>query len=172
MSDRPEAETERETLSEVDTAALDPAQQEAVTLLQEVCAASGLDCRPVVRGMQASYLHLELVGEDVRATWGRSGAGLDALQYLCNLILSHRVGSEVRVVLDADNYRERRAVLLRQRARDLAEEVKARNEEAELEPLPAHERRIIHKVLSEDPDIYTYSEGDEPDRRIIIAPRR
>jgi spoIIIJ-associated protein len=165
-------------LNDAESAATDGAivlntdQRVALTLMQEVCAASGLDASPVVRKRQGPYLHIDLVGSDARTTWGRFGPSLDALQFLCNLILSHRNGSDVRLVLDADNYRERREAILKQRAIELAKEVKARNEEAELEPLPAHERRIIHSALADDAGVSTYSEGDEPDRRVIIAPRR
>jgi spoIIIJ-associated protein len=127
---------------------------------------------PALRGVQPPYLHIELVGADVKATWGRYGQALDALQFLANLLFARRLRSELRLALDADGYRERRANSLRERALDLAREVKARQEEAELEPLPPHERRIIHTALAEDPDIYTYSEGDEPDRRIVISPKK
>lgn len=164
--------TEPEGSGGIEIAALNEDQQTALNLMNDVCAASGMDCHPVVTGLQGPYLHIELTGSDVRATWGRMGQSLDALQFLCNLILSHRIGSDVRIVLDADNYRERRSEALRQKALELAREVKARNEEAELEPLPAHERRIIHTALADDPDVSTYSEGDEPDRRIVITPRR
>jgi spoIIIJ-associated protein len=132
----------------------------------------GAEVRPVVRAIQGSYLHIELVGSDVGATWGRSGQALDALQFLANMILSRNRGSDVRLMLDADDYRARRAEALSIRAIELAREVKARNEEAELEPLPAHERRIIHSALADDPDISTYSEGDEPGRHVVISPRR
>jgi spoIIIJ-associated protein len=98
------------------------------------------------------------------------GQGLDALQLLCNMILPRHMETDVRLMLDAEGYRGRRAESLRQRAVDLAKEVKERNQEAELEPLPAHERRIIHAALSDDPDVSTYSEGDEPHRRIVISP--
>jgi spoIIIJ-associated protein len=155
----------------MDLSTLSADEQTALAFMEEVCAATGQAVRPVVRTTQGHYLHIDLVGDDVRATWGRMGQSLDALQFLCNLILSRRISSDVRIVLDADNYRERRAELLQQRAMDLANEVKSRREEAELEPLPAHERRIIHSALADDPDIRTYSEGDEPDRRVVISPR-
>ena len=100
------------------------------------------------------------------------GQALDALQLLANNILARRTDTDVRMILDADGYRERRAEALRARAREIAKEVKQRNEEAELEPLPPHERRIIHTALADDPDIRTYSEGDEPGRRVVISPRR
>ena len=86
------------------------------------------------------------------------------------MIVPRHSETDVRLMLDAEGYRGRRADALRQRALDLAREVKERNQEAELEPLPAHERRIIHAALSEDPNVSTYSEGDEPHRRIVISP--
>jgi spoIIIJ-associated protein len=164
------ANVAEETL--VDTATLNADQQIALTLMEEICASSGMEARAVVRSLQKPYMNIELLGESIRATWGRVGQGLDALQFLCNTILSRRVSTDVRLLLDAEGYRERRAESLRIRALELAEEVKSRNQEAELEPLPAHERRIIHAVLADDPDISTYSEGDEPARRVVISPRR
>jgi spoIIIJ-associated protein len=157
---------------ELEPEALPQDQRVALEVMTEICEASQMEMRPVVRHVQPPYLHIELVGGDVRQTWGRYGQALDSLQFLANLILSRRIRSDVRVVLDADSYRERRANALRARALELAREVTERQEEAELEPLPPHERRIIHTALAGHPDIMTYSEGDEPDRRIVISPRR
>ena len=156
----------------VETQPLTVDQQTAMELLQEVCAHSGQTMEPILRSIQGQYLSIDLVGPEVAGTWGRHGQALDALQFLCNLILSRKIRSDVRLMLDAAEYRQRRADLLIQRARDLAAEVRERNEEAELEPLPAHERRIIHAALLDEPDIETYSEGDEPHRHIVIAPKK
>src|SRR5579862_5115314 len=131
-------------------------QRIAFTLVQEFCEASGLGARAVVRTVQKPYISIEILGGDVRSTLGKYGQGLDALQFLLNTVIVRRVTTEVRLLLDAEGYRVRRADALRQRALDLAEEVKLRKEEAELEPLPAHERRIIHAALADDPDISTY----------------
>lgn len=146
-------------------------QQIAMQLMEEICKRLPQDVRPVAHEMQGCYFYVELVGEDAKRFWGRSGKSLDALQFIANNILVRRVRGELRLVLDADGYRERRAEALRARALELAREVKEKNQEAELEPLPPHERRIIHKALADDPDIRTYSEGEEPDRRIIISPK-
>ena len=80
-------------------------QRTALALMGEVCAATGQDVTPVVRAVSGVYLYMDLTGEDVRMTWGRMGQSLDALQFLCNLILSRRIRSDVRMMLDADNYR-------------------------------------------------------------------
>ena len=118
----------------IDPATLKPDQQTAYTLMEGICASTGQGVRPRVRAIQGVYMHVDLVGDDVRATWGRMGQSLDALQMLANMILSRRVGSDVRLMLDADNYRERRAETLRGIAQEYAREVKDRNQEAEMDP--------------------------------------
>jgi spoIIIJ-associated protein len=155
----------------IDDEALNEQQRIALQLMNEICDRLPHDVRPVGREMQGCYFYVELVGEDAQRFWGHAGKSLDALQFIANNILVRRVRGELRLVLDAGGYRERRAAVLRARALELAQEVKAMNQEAELEPLPPHERRIIHKALADDPDVRTYSEGEEPDRRIIISPR-
>jgi spoIIIJ-associated protein len=77
----------------------------------------------------------------------------------------------VRIVLDADNYRARREEALTKQAMDLAAQAVEAGQEAELEPLSAYERRIIHNALADHPEVTTYSEGEEPRRRVIIAPK-
>ena len=162
---------EREESPVVPEETLNPDQLLALNFMQGLCTASGLGAQAVVRSAQKPYLQIEIVGENVRQTLGRQGQTLDALQFLCNTVLAHRVSSDVRLMLDAEGYRARRAATLIERARELAREVRERNQEAELEPLPAHERRIIHNALLDEPGIMTYSEGDEPERHIVIAPR-
>ena len=143
----------------------------ALEVIRELCEVSGLAMRPEIRGVDGSYLKIELVGDDGARIFGEHGRMLDALQFVSNLIISRKLGPGVRVLLDAGGYRERRLKKLTELVKEYAAEVKARHEECEIDSLPPHERRIIHKLLSEDPDVLTYSEGEEPDRRIIIAPR-
>ncbi len=150
---------------------LDAREHGAFEVMEEMCRATGLEVRPEPRGRHVPYLDIELVGPDAADTLGRHGHTLDAFQYLANLIIGRRVGPEVRVILDAGDYRARRAETLIQLAADYAKQVKELQQECELDPLPAHERRIIHNALSGDPEIRTYSEGDDPDRRVIIAPK-
>ncbi len=167
----PEAASEA-TLSEHDPASLKPDAQEAFSLMQEVCEAMGSEIHPVVTSVKGDYMTIDLSGGDAAETWGKAGRSLDALQFLCNLLLARRVQSHLRLSLDADNYRERRAFALTEKAREIAQLVKDGDEEAVMEALPAHERRIVHSALMEDEDIETYSEGEEPNRRIVIAPKR
>ena len=146
-------------------------EAQALEILTEICQRSGLAISAEPKARHEPYLDVELVGDDAAWSFGRHGTSLDALQYLCNLIIGRRVGPDVRLILDAADYRNRREESLRKLAMEIAEEVLARQEEAELDPLPAHERRIIHNALMEISGIRTYSEGDDPDRRVIIAPK-
>jgi len=101
---------------------------------------------------------------------GRRGQTLDALQLLCYRAASMGVSERKRVTLDAAGYRERRRALLQEEA-EIAAQRAARNGEAvRLEPMSASERRMVHEVLKDRSDVETYSEGDEPDRRIVVAP--
>src|ERR1051326_8882093 len=124
-------------------------EAQALEILSEICTRSGLAISAEPKARHEPYLDVNVVGEDAAWSFGRHGSSLDALQYLTNLIVGRRVGPDVRLILDAADYRNRREESLRQLAMDIANEVKARQEEAELDPLPAHERRIIHNALLE-----------------------
>ena len=148
---------------------LEPRERAAYDVLADICQAMALDIRPEARAVNPPYIEIELVGADAEAAYGRHGKSLDALQYLANLIIGRKVG-DVRVLLDAADYRARRTTALEKLAHEYAALVRDRQEECELDPLPAHERRIIHNALLNEAGIRTYSEGDDPDRRVIIAP--
>lgn len=170
-ADPDDASVTAEPMEGIEVSELGAREQGAFEVMEEICEATGLQLRPIVHGVNGQYVEIELVGEDAALSFGRNGKSLDALQYLANLIIGRRVGSDVRVLLDAANYRERRTETLINLARELAATVKERQEECELDPLPAHERRIIHNALLDDEGVRTYSEGDDPDRRVVIAPR-
>lgn len=101
---------------------------------------------------------------------GRRGQTLDALQLLCYRAASMGVTDRKRVTLDAAGYRERRRELLEEEAEIAAERAARKGEAVRLEPMSASERRMVHEVLKDRRDVETYSEGDEPERRIVVAP--
>jgi len=121
-------------------------------------------------------------GEEVRATVsggdlgvliGRHGQMIDSLQYLANAMAHRALGEERRrIVLDAAGYRARRASALDSLARRTAEQASATGRRVELEPMSAVERRIVHEVLKDDPEVTTASEGTEPNRYVVVVPRR
>lgn len=146
--------------------------RQVTEFVQNLLDTGPLQVQVVLRGMHARYADLELVGRDVAYLVGKNGEVIDSLQYLLNMIISRRVHPQARLVIDGGGWRRRREERLRNQVMVIALEVKQRGEEAVLPPMPAHERRIIHNVLKDDPEVNTYSEGDEPNRRVIISPRK
>jgi spoIIIJ-associated protein len=92
------------------------------------------------------------------------------MQYLMNIIAGRTLDNGVRTIIDGADYRHKREEALVKLARGIAKEVKARGEEAVLDALPAFERRIVHKTLADIEGVTTYSEGEEPNRKVVIAP--
>jgi len=113
-----------------------------------------------------------LDGDNVGLFIGRHGQTIDAVQHLAQRIVFPEGPSSVRVVIDANGYRERRAETLRGDADDAADEAVATGRRIELDPLPPSERRIVHEHLRDREDVETHSEGDEPERYLVITPLR
>lgn len=111
-------------------------------------------------------------GNDLGILIGKHGQTLDALQYLTNLTANRDAESKVRIVLDVEDYRQRRTDTLNRLANRMADNVKRRGEKVVLEPMSSNERKIIHMALQDDQRIVTYSEGEEPYRKIVIALKR
>ncbi len=138
-------------------------------LLAEIADGLGLEVEVEVE-QTAEALTGRLEGDDVGLFIGRRGQTIDAVQHLAQRIVFHDGPSPVRVVIDADGYRERRAEALRADADDAADEVVQTGRAVELDPMPASERRVVHEHLRDRDDVETHSEGDEPDRYLVIAP--
>ena len=115
---------------------------------------------------------LEILSGEPATIIGKHGQTIDAIQYLVGVITNKQLPEKVRVVVDVEGYRSRREEALTNQAHYLASQVRETGEEAVLEPLHANERRIIHSALADDPDVYTYSEGEEPDRHVVISPKK
>lgn len=163
------ASSDEEVSSEGPVATQEDADQ-LIGFLNEIIEAGGLNAEVSLGSLHGKYINLELTGRDVSYLVGKRGEVLNALQYLGNVISSRQLGNGVRVVLDGNNFRKVREDKLTAQAHEIAEQVKANGMEAVLDPLPAFERRLVHQALSEYPGVVTYSEGEEPNRKIVIAP--
>jgi len=130
-----------------------------------------LNLQAVLRGTHGRYVEIEMVGRDVSVLIGKNGEVINALQFLLNLMVPKATGLDARIVLDGMGWRRRRTERLRNQVIAIANEVKKRREEAVLPPMPPHERRIVHQTLKDDPEVITYSEGEEPNRYVVISPR-
>jgi spoIIIJ-associated protein len=138
-------------------------------LLEEIRDGLRLDVRVEVEE-QEGLLIGRLEGEDLGLFIGRRGQTIDAVQHLAQRIVFPEGPSSVRVMIDADGYRERRAATLCADAEEAAEEAVQSGGPVELEPMPASERRIVHEYLRERGGVETHSEGDEPERRLVVSP--
>lgn len=117
-------------------------------------------------------LLINIEGDNMGALIGYRGETLDALQYLTSLIHNKDKEEYCRVTLDTENYRKKREQTLVRLAKRLAGKVQHSGSKVTLEPMNPFERRVIHFALQDDRFVTTYSEGEEPNRRIIIAPKR
>lgn len=114
---------------------------------------------------------LNIVGPDQGILIGKRGQTLDALQFILNLIVNKDLTERRRILLDAGGYRLRREKSLTDMALRLARRALEERVQIALEPMNPAERRIIHIALADDPDVETFSEGEEPERKVIISPR-
>lgn len=139
--------------------------------LARIVELMGLDAEVALDPRPDGTIRLEIRGDETDVVIGRQGSTINALQYLVGLMTHHHAGYRVRVVVDTGGYRDQREEALRELARTFAQQVKETGQEAVLDALHSYERRIIHTALADDPDVTTYSEGEEPDRRVVITPR-
>ena len=123
----------------------------------------------VVSGKEGTLIHLK--GEDLGILIGRRGQTLDALQYLVNIVANRHSNTFIRVILDAENFRERRRKTLEDLALRLANRVMKTGKDVLLEPMSPQERKIFHSQLQDHPKVKTLSKGDEPNRRVVISLR-
>lgn len=114
---------------------------------------------------------INITGDDLGILIGRRGDTLDALQFLLNLIINKNFEKRIKVYLDIEDYRKKRENTLNNLALRLADKVKRTGRKVVLEPMNPHERRIIHIALQEEKGITTYSEGEEPYRKVVIVPK-
>lgn len=115
---------------------------------------------------------VNLKGEDLGILIGRRGETLDSMQFLMNLFINRSSENYRKVILDIEDYRKKRENTLHSLAEKLSHKVKRTGRKISLEPMNPHERRIIHMTLQDDVNVNTYSEGEEPFRKVVIAPKR
>ena len=140
-------------------------------LFDAVLDGMGLDGDVTVSETAEGEIAVNIAGEGLEALVGREGAVIDALQYLAHQVALRASGGEPhRVSLDAGGYRERRRNQLERLAEHAAAEAIEHGEEIELDAMTPHDRRIVHMALADRTDVVTRSEGDEPNRRIVVLP--
>ena len=116
------------------------------------------------------YLVFDLQGENLGILIGRRGDTLDALQFLLNLVINEKNSAKVKGIIDIENYRSKREETLISLGHKLAAKARKTGQKVVLEPMNPQERRIIHMALQNDKRVTTYSEGEEPYRKVVIEP--
>lgn len=113
----------------------------------------------------------DVEGDDLGILIGRHGQTLSSLQYIVKLIVSHQINHDIPIIIDIEGYRQRRQESLKVLAHRIAEQVKTRRMPFALKPMPAHERRVIHLALADDPNVTTQSTGEGESRKVVILLR-
>ena len=149
--------------------AVEKAVAETERFIRDVADAMGLAV-DIERRDSRDGLVLAVSGSgDVGMLIGRRGQTLDALQYLANIIANRHSDSHIRIVLDAEDFRERRRKTLEELSERLAVRVIRTGKAVVLEPMSPQERKIIHSHLQNHSKVKTFSKGDEPNRRVVIT---
>ena len=150
----------------------DVAETAVHEVLEEVVAALGLKGTVEVES-DGEVVTGTVHGEDLGLFIGRHGQTIDAIQHVAfRIALARGAGDEgdLRVVIDAEGYRARRAEALHRIADQAAEDARRYGRPVALDAMTASERKLVHEYLRDRGDVETYSEGDEPDRHLVIAP--
>lgn len=119
--------------------------------------------------VQDGILKLDLSGRGMGILIGRRGETLDALQYLTSLVVNNGKSEYTKIMLDTEDYRKKREDTLRRLAARLADRVQNSGKRVVLEPMNPYERRILHSTLQNYDNVYTYSEGEDPFRSVVVA---
>ena len=163
----PRKKAEKPELSEEQIAAIN---EKANTFLKDVFEAMKLDVNVKTQyNEESGILVIDLQGDDMGTLIGKRGQTLDSLQYLVSLVVNKGIDGYIHVKADTENYRERRKQTLENLAKNIASKVKRSRKPVTLEPMNPYERRIIHSSLQNDRFVTTYSEGEEPYRRVIVT---
>lgn len=151
----------------VEVTVLNNAGKKAEEFLGEMLDAMNIPCTITSR-LEDDVLHVELAGKDMGILIGRRGQTLDSLQYLVSLVVNRSGDKYIRVVLDTENYRSKRQKTLEALADKMASKAVRYGKKMSLEPMNPSERRIIHARLQNSDKVFTFSEGDEPYRHVVI----
>ena len=173
------SESPDETVVEVTVLGAEPAQAEPAADGQAQSARALVESLLQHMGVRASVsvrasvepIVLDVSGRDLGVLIGWRGETLRALQTVTNMLVGRHVG-EQRVIVDVERYRQRREHTVREIALRAARQVKVTGDPITLDAMQAFERRAIHLALESDPDVTTVSIGQEPERRVVVEPRR
>ena len=144
--------------------------ENAKNFIKDVLSAMGIEAT-VTAELKGDMVEVNLEGENMGVVIGKRGDTLDSIQYLTSLVVNQTSEEYVKVSIDTENYREKREEVLCALAQRLASKVVRTGRKFALEPMNPYERRIIHSKLQDNEDVTTFSVGQEPYRKVVIAPK-
>lgn len=144
------------------------ADAKAKAFLEEVFSAMGMNVDIDIT-LGDKTMNINLSGDNMGLIIGKRGDTLDALEHLVSLCVNKGDGEYIKVILDTENYREKRHQTLVKLAESLAASVVRNKRKIVLEPMSSNERRIIHATLQSNKYVDTYSIGEEPNRKVVVA---
>ena len=147
------------------------AADSAREIVDQLLTRMGIRCQVSTRATPESIV-VDVSGRDLGVLIGWRGETLRALQTMTNLLASRKLGPDQRVIVDVERYRQRREHTVREIAFRAARQVKVTGDPITLDAMQPFERRAIHLALEADPDVTTISIGEEPDRRVVVGPRK
>lgn len=148
-----------------------PAAAEAVQFIEGLLARLQIEGKAtVLAASEENHIRIDISGEDMGPVIGRRGDTLDAIQYLSSLVINKSSDQHLRLTIDTENYRAKRAESLERLARKMAVKVCKYHKSMTLEPMNPYERRIIHAALQDFRGVTTHSTGSDPGRRVVISP--
>jgi len=145
---------------------------EAKAFIEGLLSRIGLDFPVEAEEEDRDYIVLTIVGDGGGLLIGRGGQTLDAMQYLASKVMNKNGNSGKRIILDTENYRKKREGNLTALAEKLGEKAKRIRRSVTVNPMNAHDRRIIHMALQNDSDLTTRSRGEGAFRKIVIVPNK
>lgn len=144
-------------------------EQDVRQALEDLLNKMKLDYRITNVERDEGRVRINITGKDMGLLIGRKGETLNAVQFVLGLIVNRNREDRVRVVLDVEDYRKKREESLEALAMRLSDRVKKTRKSVVMRPMSSQERRIVHTALQGDPQISTYSMGDEPNRKVVIS---
>jgi spoIIIJ-associated protein len=183
---KPEEKFEKEDEFEYESPAVDSYEEIGPELLEEEEGTGPFAPREIIRNLM-NYMNVQgeikirntrsgpvysIEGDNLGVMIGKHGQTLESIQFLVNLILLRKTDRKNKITLDVEGYRSRREKSLQDLAKRLADKAKREKRNIVLEPMLPSERRIIHLTLQDNPSISTFSQGEEPMRKVIISPKK
>lgn len=143
----------------------------AIDFINTLIEKMGLECSATIREEDDAY-YVSVSGKDTATLIGYRGDVLDCVQYLTLLVVNKTADLDKRIIIDGENYREKRTIVLSKLAKKLAIKAAKTGKDVSLEPMNPFERRVIHSALADDKFVTTESKGEEPNRYIVIKPNK